>query len=146
MTTALTVIGVLAALYFAVRWTARYYFPPDAWADARRYGLKIVSVPAPSQTKNDKEILMRILALAILTIATVSAAPSARAQTYDPAYPVCLQIYQGWNDYYFECAYTSLPQCNASASGRAAQCIVNPYYAGAKASPGRRDRRHRRVY
>jgi hypothetical protein len=108
--------------------------------------LNIVSVPAPSQTKNDKEILMRILALVILTIATVSAAPSARAQTYDPAYPVCLQIYQGWNDYYFVCAYTSLPQCNASASGRAAQCIVNPYYAGAKASPGRRDRRHRRVY
>ena len=89
---------------------------------------------------------MRILALAILTIATVSAAPSARAQTYDPAYPVCLQIYQGYVDYYFECAYTSLAQCNASASGRAAQCIVNPYYAGAKASPGRRDRRHRRVY
>ena len=75
---------------------------------------------------------MRILTLAIFTIATASAAPSARAQTYDPAYPVCLQIYQGWNDYYFECAYTSLAQCNMSASGRAAQCIINPYYAGAK--------------
>ena len=68
---------------------------------------------------------MRILALAILAIAMVSAAPQAHTQTYDPAYPVCLQIYQGWNDYYFECAYTSLAQCNASASGRAAQCIVN---------------------
>jgi hypothetical protein len=87
---------------------------------------------------------MRNLALAILTIATVSAAPSARAQTYDPKYPVCLQIYQGYTDYYFECAYTSLPQCRMSASGRAAQCVVNPYYAGA--SPGRRDRRNRRVY
>ena len=90
---------------------------------------------------------MRILALGILTIATVLAAPSARAQTYDPAYPVCLQIYQGMTDYYFECAYTSLAQCNASASGRAAQCIVNPYYGRRKtAPPGRRDRRHRRVY
>jgi Protein of unknown function (DUF3551) len=90
---------------------------------------------------------MRIPALAILTMAAISAAPSARAQTYDPAYPVCLQIYQGgMTDYYFECAYTSLPQCNASASGRAAQCVVNPYYAGRKtAPPGRRDRRHRRV-
>ena len=39
---------------------------------------------------------MRILALAILTMATVSAAPSALAQTYDPAYPVCLQIYQSF--------------------------------------------------
>ena len=89
---------------------------------------------------------MRILALAILTIATALAAPSARAQTYDPAYPVCLQIYQGFTDYYFECAYSTLAQCNMSASGRAAQCIVNPYYAGPKASPGRRDRRNRRVY
>jgi Protein of unknown function (DUF3551) len=90
---------------------------------------------------------MRILALAIFTIATASAAPSARAQTYDPDYPVCLQVYQNWRDFYFECAYTSLAQCNMSASGRAAQCIINPYYAGRKtAPPGRRDRRHRRVY
>ena len=94
-----------------------------------------------------KEAQMRIPISAILMIATVLTAVPARAQTYDPAYPVCLQIYQGWNDYYFECAYTSLPQCNASASGRAAQCIVNPYYAGRKtAPPGRRDRRHRRIY
>ena len=78
---------------------------------------------------------MRILALLILAIATASAAPPARAQTYDPAYPVCLQIYQDYNDYYFECGYTSLAQCNMSASGRAAQCIVNPYYAGPKTAP-----------
>ncbi|WP_029584357.1 DUF3551 domain-containing protein [Bradyrhizobium sp. URHD0069] len=89
---------------------------------------------------------MRILALVILTIATLSAAPSARAQTYDPKYPVCLQVYQSWRDFYFECAYTSLAQCNMSAWGRAAQCVINPYYAGGKASPGRRDRRHRRVF
>jgi hypothetical protein len=90
---------------------------------------------------------MRILAMAMLAMAAVSAAPSARAQTYDPAYPVCLQIYQGFTDYYFECAYTSLAQCNMSASGRAAQCIVNPYYAGRKKTPpGRRDHRQRSVY
>jgi hypothetical protein len=89
---------------------------------------------------------MRIPALAILTIATISTATPTLAQTYDPKYPVCLQIYQGFTDYYFECAYTSLGQCYMSASGRAAQCIVNPYFAGAKPSPGRRDRRHRRVY
>jgi uncharacterized protein DUF3551 len=84
---------------------------------------------------------MRIPALAILIAATILTAAPARAQTYDPAYPVCLQVYQGFNDSYFECAYTSLPQCNASASGRAAQCIVNPFYAGRKtASPARRTR------
>jgi hypothetical protein len=54
--------------------------------------------------------------------------------------------YQGFTDFYFECAYTSLAQCHMSASGRAAQCVINPYYAGAKASPGRRNRPHRRVY
>jgi Protein of unknown function (DUF3551) len=91
---------------------------------------------------------MRIPAWAILTIAAVLTATPVLAQTYDPKYPVCLQIYQGGiADYYFECAYTSVAQCNMSASGRAAQCIINPYYAGRKtAPPGRRDRRHRRVY
>jgi Protein of unknown function (DUF3551) len=85
---------------------------------------------------------MRIPTLAILMAAAIFTAAPARGQTYDPAYPVCLQIYQGFNDYYFECAYTSLPQCNASASGRAAQCIVNPFYAGRKAAPpARRNRR-----
>ena len=86
---------------------------------------------------------MRIVALAIWTMATVCVAPSVRAQTYDPAYPVCLQVYQGMADFYFECSYTSLAQCNASASGRAASCVVNPYYAGPKtAAPGRKHRRH----
>jgi Protein of unknown function (DUF3551) len=78
----------------------------------------------------------RSLALASLVMATVSLAGQAEAQTYDPAYPVCLQIYQGGiADYYFECAYTSIPQCQASASGRAAQCVVNPYYGKGKPAP-----------
>ncbi len=62
---------------------------------------------------------MRIPALAILTFATILTAAPARAQTYDPAYPVCLHVYTRGANYY-ECRYTSLPQCNASASGRAA--------------------------
>ena len=89
---------------------------------------------------------MRIPALAILTVAMVlTAIASARAQTYDPKYPVCLQVYRGMTDFWFECAYTSLPQCQMSASGRAAQCIINPYYTGTNKPPGR-DRRPRRQY
>jgi hypothetical protein len=88
---------------------------------------------------------MRVSALAIAMTAALAAVLPARAQTYDPAYPVCLQVYQGYNDYYFECAYTSLPQCAASASGRAAQCVVNPYYAGPKSAPPR-SRRHRHAH
>lgn len=89
---------------------------------------------------------MRIAALAVLTIATALTATPTLAQTYDPKYPVCLQIYQSYYDFYFECSYTSLAQCNMSASGRHAQCIINPYYAGKRAKPGRRDQRQRRVY
>ena len=83
---------------------------------------------------------MRILALAILPIGTVSIGPAA-AQTYDPAYPVCLHVWGPAN--YYECRYTSLPQCNASASGRAAQCVINPYFASARLPDGRL---YRRVY
>jgi hypothetical protein len=90
-----------------------------------------------------KEALMRILALAILAIGAASAAAPAQAQTYDPAYPVCLHVYTRGANYY-ECRYTSLPQCNATASGRAAQCVINPYFAGAQEPAGYR--RHRRVY
>ena len=68
---------------------------------------------------------MRIPALTILTIAAISAAAPARAQTYGGGYPVCLHVYGPIT--YYECGYTSIPQCNASASGRSAQCVVNPY-------------------
>ncbi|WP_084030968.1 DUF3551 domain-containing protein [Bradyrhizobium paxllaeri] len=84
---------------------------------------------------------MRILALAILAIGMVSIRPAA-AQMYDPAYPVCLRIYGPAT--YYECSYTSLPQCNASASGRSAQCVINPYFGGAQEPAGYR--RHPRVY
>jgi Protein of unknown function (DUF3551) len=88
---------------------------------------------------------MRILALAFLVVGIASEAEPVLAQTYDPAYPVCLQVYDSMGGY-IECGYTSLAQCNMSASGRSADCMVNPYYRGAIASPGRYDGRHRRVY
>jgi hypothetical protein len=111
----------------------------------RNYRRKRAVIPAGHDLCRRKGVLMRIPTLmvsAILAMATVSAMPSARAQTYDPRYPVCLQIYQGYTDYYFECGYTSIPQCQMSASGRAAQCVVNPYYAG----PKRRVQKRRRAY
>jgi hypothetical protein len=83
-----------------------------------------------------------------LTIATVLTAAPARAQTYSPDYPVCLQLY-GDEEGFIECGYTSLAQCAQSASGRAAQCVINPYFASAQVQvqvPRRHDRRHRRVY
>jgi len=79
-------------------------------------------------------------ALTILA-ATIALPAPARAQTYDPSYPVCLQVYQGMVDYYFECRYQTMAQCAASASGRAAQCVVNPYYGGPKAGRSKRQKR-----
>ncbi len=87
---------------------------------------------------------MRIPVLAILAIVTASAAGPARAQTYDPDYPVCLHVYGPAS--YYECRYSSLAQCGGSASGRSAQCVINPYFANAWVEPsGRHDRRHRRA-
>ena len=90
-----------------------------------------------------KEVLMRILAFAtILAIGTVSIGPAA-AQTYGSAFPVCLQVFNRGGANYFECSYTSLPQCNATASGRSAWCVINPYFAGPRVPAGRY---YRRVY
>jgi Protein of unknown function (DUF3551) len=80
--------------------------------------------------------------LAVLTVAAVIAAAPARGQTYEPAFPVCLQTY-GIGGGNIACGYTSLAQCNATASGRAAQCIANPYFANAQAEAGARYRRGR---
>ena len=88
-----------------------------------------------------KTFWARTVCLAILTIGTVSIG-SAAAQTYDPAYPVCMHVYRLGANYY-ECRYTSLAQCNASASGRAAQCDINPYFASGRLPGGRQ---YRRVY
>ncbi len=91
---------------------------------------------------------MRVTALAsmaILAIGTLVATSPVQAQTYDPRYPVCLHVYGPVT--YYECAYWSLPQCAMSASGRAAQCVVNPYAANAYQDvPVRHHRRYRHVY
>jgi Protein of unknown function (DUF3551) len=87
---------------------------------------------------------MRILVLAILAIGTASVAGPAAAQTYAPGYPVCLHVYGPVT--YYECRYTSLAQCNVSASGRAAQCVLNPYVASAQVPVGRAYRRYRHLY
>jgi hypothetical protein len=94
--------------------------------------------------KNPEGVLMRIPALPISIIAAVLTAAPALAQTYDPNYPICLQTY-GIGGGYIDCGYISLAQCNATASGRSAQCITNPYFARAPLA-GPRHRQRRGVY
>jgi hypothetical protein len=84
---------------------------------------------------------MRILAVAVLAIGAIAVEAPARAQAWDPNYPVCLQVFGPAS--YNECRYTSLAQCAPAASGRAAQCVLNPFVANAQdQSPVRRRHGH----
>jgi Protein of unknown function (DUF3551) len=66
----------------------------------------------------------------ILAVETILAAAPAQAQTYDPNYPVCVQVSRIEGSY-ITCGYTSMAQCQMSASGLPAQCLTNPYFAPA---------------
>ena len=89
---------------------------------------------------------MRSLILALLALGTVAIAP-ANAQKYDSTSPVCKTNYR-WGGEDTDCGYTSLAQCQASASGLAAICSNNPYYAGPPVDrrPRHFDRRSRPAY
>jgi hypothetical protein len=70
------------------------------------------------------KVVFGILALAMAVIAT-----SVQAQMYDPSYPVCMHVYGELEGERMDCIFTSLAQCAATASGRSATCLINPYFA-----------------
>jgi hypothetical protein len=75
----------------------------------------------------------------MLILGTFSA--PTHAQTYGNSTPVCLQVFGKFPR--FECEYSSIAQCLPSASGIAAQCVVNPYYLPPRGTAPRvRHRRH----
>lgn len=80
---------------------------------------------------------MHCARLALIAIGLLLAGGSSRAQTYDPGYPVCMQIYGPVG--YFDCRYASLAQCKYLAVGRSASCVANPYFA--QKNPAHRSRR-----
>jgi hypothetical protein len=78
--------------------------------------------------------------LGLLAISAISAVGTAPAQA-GVDYPVCLRVYG--DPTYDECRYTTIAQCAATASGRAAQCFVSPFFASAAVEPqGRKHRRY----
>jgi hypothetical protein len=87
---------------------------------------------------------MRALSAIILAASVMFAAVPADAQTYAPGYPVCLQAYTIDGEH-IECAFATMAQCRASAAGRGASCLANPYYSGAAARPTGASRRSVRV-
>jgi hypothetical protein len=81
--------------------------------------------------------------LGLLAVSAISAVAASPAQAgYD--YPVCLRVYGPAT--YNECAYTTLAQCQASASGRAAECYPNAFPANAPITPSGRRQRHYGAY
>ncbi|MCL2714910.1 MAG: DUF3551 domain-containing protein [Alphaproteobacteria bacterium] len=92
---------------------------------------------------------MRTQLCILLAVGMMLGSPAAHAQTYSPDHPVCMHVFTGpGGGDYFDCSFVSLPQCRASASGRAAMCDVNPYYGGrqigSRRHPHRHPRHHRR--
>jgi hypothetical protein len=70
---------------------------------------------------------MRIkLILMVLASGTIFAIAPSHAQTYDPSYPVCIQVVE-WGGTHIDCSFTSMLQCQATASGLGL-CFANPYF------------------
>lgn len=90
---------------------------------------------------------MRIQLCSIIAALTILPAVPARAQTYDPRYPICMQIVQSLGGMDIDCSFTSMRQCQASASGRPATCSINPYFVPAYPEPpGRFSPRRHHIY
>jgi hypothetical protein len=87
-----------------------------------------------------EEVPMRAFTLMILAMGIVLTAGHAQAQTYDPAYPVCLNVVSRGISPYYRCSFTTMDQCRASANGQ--MCSLNPYYSGANAPVRRNNRRY----
>ncbi len=87
-------------------------------------------------------VLKSVLAMSALATLVMSA--PARAQTYAPRSPVCLHVFGELEGERMDCIFTSIAQCRASASGRPATCLMNPYFAQASGVPRSRTGRRAR--
>ncbi|WP_439925709.1 DUF3551 domain-containing protein [Nitrobacter sp. JJSN] len=76
----------------------------------------------------------------LIALVLICSSATAHAQAWDSRYPVCMVIYGPFS--YNDCRYTTLEQCRPLASGRAAQCVENPFFAGLE--DGSKRRPHRR--
>ena len=90
------------------------------------------------------DIMKAIQLVAGLLAASLLGASPGSAQTYDPRYPVCIELYT-IDGRSIDCSFTTIAQCKATASGLSAECYANPYATqsrqpGPGPSPPRRNR------
>lgn len=94
-----------------------------------------------------REIWMRIPGFTILATMAVLTASHAHAQTFGGNAPFCLQQWHwGGGGGTIYCGYSSMAQCSATASGLAAMCLTNPYFANAQVPREPAYRQPRRAY
>lgn len=91
-----------------------------------------------------RRIINAILLVAGLLGAGLPGAARTAAQTYDPRYPVRIEIYTV-DGRSIDCSFATIAQCAATASGQSAQCYANPYATQSRQlspvpSPPRRSR------
>ncbi|MVT54646.1 DUF3551 domain-containing protein [Bradyrhizobium yuanmingense] len=70
---------------------------------------------------------MRALACLLFVLIAISATGPAAAQRFGGNFPVCLQEWEWGGGTYISCQYRSFEECRASAAGRSAMCLENPY-------------------
>src|SRR4051794_35166808 len=76
-------------------------------------------------------IFMRRLFGLIMTVGALLTAAPSHAQTFDPRYPVCMHVYSGANGgggEWYDCSFTSVPQCRGTAFRPSSGCYLNRYY------------------
>ena len=96
-----------------------------------------------SRVKNAILLVVSLLVVSLLGAGLPGTVP-AEAQTYDPRYPICIEVYT-LDGSFIACSFMSMAQCAATASGQSAQCYANPYamqnrQPGPGPSPPRRNR------
>jgi hypothetical protein len=72
--------------------------------------------------------MQKLALIALVAMSLVTLVKPTIAQTYAPEYPICLQIYDEGGGYRYECLYDNFWQCNLTAYGRSAECVVNPFF------------------
>ncbi|WP_375786651.1 DUF3551 domain-containing protein [Bradyrhizobium sp. Pha-3] len=83
---------------------------------------------------------MRLLGALLLALGALCTTKPASAQMYDPRYPVCMRVYGELVGDRMDCIFMSMQQCQASAVGNPATCLVNPFYAPRPVRPGKPER------
>lgn len=84
-----------------------------------------------------RNVTLAILALSVAGAATLAGSDAIAAHDY----PYCIE--DQISDFPHDCYYQSYAQCMASASGRAAECVVNPRVAFERARRSQPNRPYR---